>query len=62
MLIRRHQKVYDNTRWDEPAVDDNNNVIDFHANNNNSTLFKFKQQVLRQARIGGTKNVEEWFH
>ena len=27
---------------DEPALDNNNNVIDFLANNNNSISFKFK--------------------
>ena len=27
---------------DEPALDNNSNIIDFPANNNNSTLFKFK--------------------
>ena len=27
---------------DEPALNNNNNIIDFPANNNNSILFKFK--------------------
>ena len=27
---------------DELALDNNNNIIDFPANNNNSILFKFK--------------------
>ena len=27
---------------DEPAIDDNNNIIGFPANNNNSNSFKFK--------------------
>ena len=30
---------------DDPALDNNNNIIDFPANNNNSILFKFKQQI-----------------
>ena len=29
---------------DEPALDNNNNIIDFPANNNNGISFKFKQQ------------------
>ena len=43
---------------DEPSLDANVNIIDFPANNNNSTSFKFKQQITRQTRNGGTKNVE----
>ena len=30
---------------DKPALDNNNNIIDFPANNNNSISFKFKQQM-----------------
>ena len=30
---------------DEPAPDNNNNIIDYPANNNNSISFKFKQQI-----------------
>ena len=51
MLIQRHQKVYGNTSWqygstrDEPALDNNGNIIDFPANDNNSKSFKFKQQI-----------------
>ena len=29
----------------KPALDNNNNIIDFPANNNNSISFKFKQQM-----------------
>ena len=29
----------------EPALDDKNNIIDFPADKNNSTSFKFKQQI-----------------
>ena len=32
---------------DEPALDDKNN-IDFPANNNNSILLRFKQQLTRR--------------
>ena len=30
---------------DEPALDNNNNIIDFIANKNNNILYKFKQQI-----------------
>ena len=30
---------------DKPALDNNNNITDFPANNNNSISFKFKQQM-----------------
>ena len=43
---------------DEPALDNNDNIIDFPANNNNSNLFKFKQQITGQTGNGGTKDVE----
>ena len=43
---------------DEPALDNNNNIIDFPADNNNSASFKFKQQITRQTRNSGTKDVE----
>ena len=43
---------------DEPALDDNKNIIDFSANNNNSSLFKFKQQITGQTENVGTKDVE----
>ena len=33
---------------DEPALSNNNNIIEFSANDNNSILFKFKQQVTVQ--------------
>ena len=42
MLIRRHQEVYGNTR-DQPAIDDNGEIIDFPVNKNNSNSLKFKQ-------------------
>ena len=43
---------------DEPALCNNRNIIDFPADNNNSTSFKFKQQKIGQTENGGTKNVE----
>ena len=43
---------------DEQALDSNNNIIDFPADNNNSTLFKFKQQITGQIGNGGIKNNE----
>ena len=30
---------------DEPVLDNNGNIIDFLLNNNNSILFKFKQEI-----------------
>ena len=43
---------------DEPALDNNNNIIDFPADNNNSASFKFKQQITGQTGNGGAKGVE----
>ena len=43
---------------DEPALDNNNNIIDFPANNNNSISFKVKQQLTGEIGNGGTKDVE----
>ena len=43
---------------DEPALDNNNNIIDFPDDNNNSNLFKYKQKITRQLGISGTKHVE----
>ena len=45
---------------DELALDSNNNIIDFPANNNNSNSisFKFKQKMTGKAENGGTKYVE----
>ena len=30
---------------DEPSLDNNNKIIDFHANSDNSILIKFKQKT-----------------
>ena len=43
---------------DEPALNANDKVIDFPANNNNSASFKFKQQITGQRGNAGTKDVE----
>ena len=43
---------------DEPALDANDNIIDFRANNNNSNSFKFKQQITGATGNVGTKVVE----
>ena len=43
---------------DEPALDNNNKMIDFSDDNNNSMSFKFKQQITGQTRSSGTKDVE----
>ena len=39
----------------EPAVDASDNIIDIPANNNNSNLFKFAQQMTGQTGNGGIK-------
>ena len=43
---------------DEPALDANDNIIDFSVNTNNSISFKFKQQITGQTVNVGTKDVE----
>ena len=43
---------------DEPASNNNGDIVDFPGNNNNSNSFKFKQQITGQTGNGGTKNVE----
>ena len=42
---------------DEPALDNNGNIIDFPDDNNNSSSFKFKQKIARQTGNDGTKDV-----
>ena len=42
---------------DEPALDTNNNIIDFFADINNSISFKFKQKITGQTGNGGTKDI-----
>ena len=43
---------------DEAALKNNDVVIDFPPDNNNSISFKFKQQITAQTGNNGTKNVE----
>ena len=43
---------------DEPALEGNDNIIDFPANNNNNNSFELKQQIAGQTGNGGTKDVE----
>ena len=43
---------------EEPALDNDNNIIDFHSSNNNSISFKVKQQIKGQIGNGSTKDVE----
>ena len=43
---------------DEPALDNNTNIIHFPTNGNNSTSFKFKVQLTGQAGNNGTKDVQ----
>ena len=43
---------------DEPAIDTNDNIIDFPDDDNNCNSFKFKQQITGKTGNGGTKNVE----
>ena len=43
---------------DEPALDNDGNIIDFPDDNNNSALFKFEQKITRQTGNSGTKDVE----
>ena len=43
---------------DEAALKNNDVVIDFPPDNNNSISFKFKQQITTQTGNNGTKNVE----
>ena len=43
---------------DEPALENNDNIIDFPANDNNSNSFNFKQQIRGQTGCGGTKDIK----
>ena len=62
--LTKYSDVYSKTSgslWqyfrDEPALDNNDNVIDFTANKD-IILFKFKQQITGQTGNSGTENVE----
>ena len=41
---------------DKPALDNNNDIIHFYANNN-SISFKFKEKIIGETRKNGTKYV-----
>ena len=43
---------------DEPALHNNDIIIDFPADNNNSISFKFKEKITGQAEDNDTKDVE----
>ena len=43
---------------DEPALDDNNAIVDFNAANTSTNSFKLKAIITGQASNNGTKNVE----
>ena len=42
---------------DEPALDNNVNIIDFPDDRNNSDSFKYKQKLAGQTGNGGTKDI-----
>ena len=46
----------------EPALDNNDNIIGFYADSNNISSFKFMQQKIGQIINSGTKDAEKWFH
>ena len=43
---------------DEPALDNNGNILDFSANGNKSSSFNFKQQITEETGKEGPKDVE----
>ena len=63
--LKKHSDAYSKTSgslWqyhrDEPALENNSNIIDFPSSNNNSVSFNFKQKIARQTGNDGTKDVE----
>ena len=44
-----------NYYWDEPFLNANCAMTDFHADNNNSTLFKFKTKIVTSTGNDSTK-------
>ena len=54
MFIWRYQEVYDKTII---IISNNNNIIDFPADDNNIS-FKYKEQITGQTENSGEKNVE----
>ena len=60
-----HSNAFSKISWsfwqyyrNEPALDNNNNIVDFPAKNNNSTSLKFKEQITGPTGKGVTKDVE----
>ena len=43
---------------DEPALNDADDIKNFHVDDNNSALFKFKQKITGVTAAGGTKDIE----
>ena len=43
---------------DEPALNNNDAIIEFPADNNNSVLFKFKEKITVKTGNNGGKNVK----
>ena len=43
---------------DKPALKANDEIVDFHANKNNSASFKFKKQIKGETGDNDTKNVK----
>ena len=56
-IIQKHLEVYGNT-IDEPFLNDNDAIVDFPADNNNSASFKFKTKTAGRIRNNGTKDVK----
>ena len=42
----------------ESALDNNKAIFDFLADNNNSILFKYKQQIKKQTRNSGAEDFQ----
>ena len=57
MILKTSGSLWQNYS-DEPALDANDNIIDFPADNNNSISFKFKQKIIGYTGNSGTKDVE----
>ena len=64
-MIQQNNEIYSETSgnlWqyyrDEPALTNNNTIINSPANNNNVILFEFKEKITRQTGTNGTKDIE----
>ena len=58
MLIRKKSGSLWQYYRNEPALDNNGNIIDFPHGSNNSASFKFKQKITGQTGNGETEDVE----